>query len=1369
LKSLIYGLVAIVILAVAAVLVGPSFVDWNRYKPEIVERLESATGRKIAIDGPIAFAMLPVPTLSASLVRVADVEPAGERDFMALKALDVRVGLFPILSGEIRVESVALVSPMVTLERFADGRGNWQAEAGATETGGLQGLIAGALEVSIDRVSIEDGALVYYDRASDAEERVEAIDLVLSADSLNGPYQAAGSLSVRGQPLDVDLTVGEVAAGERIAFRARLDSDGAKLNFQGGVRLADSGPVTDGKLSLNGDDSGPIFDWLGAALGRPVAMRLPPDQQIGVEGRLTASAEELTVTELEIRFGDTVAKGEMLATFVVPRRFDLTLDANRLDLNVLVAGLNDAADQETEADQETTDATDATEADDALALFEIPSDLSGGVDVTIDAILYEDQIVRQTIVNLDIAGGAINVQRLSAQLPSASDVNLFGKLTFGEAGPRFAGQIEAASDNLRALLNWVKIDISNVPADRLRKFNLSAAIDGDGTTGQVTNIDLGLDTSRLIGGVAYALRARPAFGINLRVDRFNLDVYAKRADAGIVLPGGVPPGGRDTGDDEDDDGQDWAALAALLADFDADFVLQADALTYRGTPIRRLKLDGLLQGGDLTLRDARIADLAGAKAEATGKISGLGEALSVDGTVKFDTEDLSALARVMPQLRDLPSVFAGPLSFDTEVKGDASALTLDGRLRALKTSVTLAGSIADPMGETAFDLNASVNNPNLAELLDALGFMSLERAPALISGPVSVTAALDGNLDAFDIETGASVGVARMAVKGRIEGATGADPRLDLAGDAYHPNFAGLLNMMVFGRDTELGSGAPAEPASVKATVIGDLSGFDVDATLDLGEGSLTAQGRVEGLPASPSYALNSSLDHPDTATVFDLLGLEGVFPDDAGPITVIGRVAGDAEALAVPNLGADFAGTSLVGSVDLALAGARPALTADLVAGPLDLDQFWPTPPESPSAVDEAPAEDRWSREALDLSGLRALDAAIKLSAESLSLADHRFDGAELALALDNGTLEIKSLTGRLFDGDASISGQLIAAAVPRARLSVEIDGADVSQALGRWAGIDAVTGLIGFEGRFSTQGGNQRQLILGLQGRGAFRDASGGLVRGLGLADLSDRLDSFESVDAFRESATASFDTGQTRYSDLSGNFAISGGEISTTDTRLIADGGTVDLVGNVDLANWQIDASASVDLRDHPAAPSIGVRFSGPPDQSVKDLEIAELEQYLIKRGLGVVASQPAPAPAPAPETDNGTPPEGAPIDEVAADRPRIPEAPVPAPEPAPEPVSDATPTADPDPTPAAEPEPDSTPEPLPEPAPELQPDDTVPPETEPTPEPTPEPAADPLPEPEPQPDPEPEPAPEPEEEPADEGPDFFDSLLDDLIGN
>jgi hypothetical protein len=421
----------------------------------------------------------------------------------------------------------------------------------------------------------------------------------------------------------------------------------------------------------------------------------------------------------------------------------------------------------------------------------------------------------------------------------------------------------------------------------------------------------------------------------------------------------------------------------------------------------------------------------------------------------------------------------------------------------------------------------------------------------------------------------------------------------------------------------------------------------------------------------------------------------------------------------------------------------------------------------------------------------LRAIDATIKLSAESLTIADYLFDGAELALALENGALEIKSLTGRLFDGDASVSGQLIAASVPRARISVEIDGVDIGQGLDRLAGIDGVTGLINFDGRFSSQGGTARQMILALQGRGAFRDASGGLVRGLGLPDLSDRLDSFESVDAFRDATAASFETGQTRYSDLSGNFAIAAGEISTTDARLVADGGTIDLVGTVDLANWLLDLNASVDWADHPEAPGIGVRFGGPIDQPIKDLEIAELEQYLVKRGLGVISQQPEPEPAPAPETTEDAPPDETSIDEVAEDSPRIPDAPAPAPDRAAEPEAEPSPASEPE--SVAEPAPDTAADPLPDAAPDLAADPVPSPEIEPEPEavptpdpaPEPEPAPEPSPEPEPTPEPEPvpdaspelEPAPDPEpepildpaEEPAQDEPDIFDSLIDELIGN
>src|SRR3546814_10585132 len=65
---------------------------------------------------------------------------------------------------------------------------------------------------------------------------------------------------------------------------------------------------------------------------------------------------------------------------------------------------------------------------------------------------------------------------------------------------------------LRALLAWLGADVSDVPADRLRKMVGSARIDAAPDKVTITDIDVSLDVSRLRGGIAIAPRARPELG-----------------------------------------------------------------------------------------------------------------------------------------------------------------------------------------------------------------------------------------------------------------------------------------------------------------------------------------------------------------------------------------------------------------------------------------------------------------------------------------------------------------------------------------------------------------------------------------------------------------------------------------------------------------------------------------------------------------------------------------------------------------------------------------------------------------------------------------------------------------------------------------
>ena len=125
-KKFLFGLIGLVVIAVAALLVGPGLWDWTAYKPEILERIKAETGREVAIDGGLSLAVLPSPRFAVNGVRIANIEGATAAQFARFKSLSIRVRLMPLLSGRIEVESVELIDPVIELEKLADGRVNWE-------------------------------------------------------------------------------------------------------------------------------------------------------------------------------------------------------------------------------------------------------------------------------------------------------------------------------------------------------------------------------------------------------------------------------------------------------------------------------------------------------------------------------------------------------------------------------------------------------------------------------------------------------------------------------------------------------------------------------------------------------------------------------------------------------------------------------------------------------------------------------------------------------------------------------------------------------------------------------------------------------------------------------------------------------------------------------------------------------------------------------------------------------------------------------------------------------------------------------------------------------------------------------------------
>ena len=119
-RKLLIGLAITVVALIAAVLVVPSFVDWNGYKPEIQNAAKKATGRDLRLEGDIGLSILPSPSLSVEKVAFANIEGGSEPQMVRLDSLRVHVALLPLLSGKVHVTSVTLIKPTIVLEKMAD-------------------------------------------------------------------------------------------------------------------------------------------------------------------------------------------------------------------------------------------------------------------------------------------------------------------------------------------------------------------------------------------------------------------------------------------------------------------------------------------------------------------------------------------------------------------------------------------------------------------------------------------------------------------------------------------------------------------------------------------------------------------------------------------------------------------------------------------------------------------------------------------------------------------------------------------------------------------------------------------------------------------------------------------------------------------------------------------------------------------------------------------------------------------------------------------------------------------------------------------------------------------------------------------------
>ncbi len=372
-------------------------LDPQTLKAAAIGRVKAATSRTLTIEGDLQIDYWPKLAVRMEQLTLGNAPGFDERPMLVVRSLEVAVALFPLLSGELELDTLRLDGLIVNLERKADGSNNWD-DLGAQrkqpdetpDLGKLAALALGGVDITGTEVHWIDGAASREIHLTNAGlqsaplafgEPVEFSvrgDLAATQPALSGPVKLSGTalydpakLRYTVDPLSFQAELkGQRLPGGRARIkgnsRVKLDPrkqrlqiealslEGLGHNLSGDLTLEQSSgnwPATEGTLALRGQD----FASLLRALELPIAERVASLGNRGIsldtDFKLDLTGGTLAVPTLKGQaLGVQIsAQGEAEEIQGDAARFEGAVDLRGNDLPGLVLVLNQALNPDTPA------------------------------------------------------------------------------------------------------------------------------------------------------------------------------------------------------------------------------------------------------------------------------------------------------------------------------------------------------------------------------------------------------------------------------------------------------------------------------------------------------------------------------------------------------------------------------------------------------------------------------------------------------------------------------------------------------------------------------------------------------------------------------------------------------------------------------------------------------------------------------------------------------------------------------------------------------------------------------------------------------------------------------------------------------------
>jgi large subunit ribosomal protein L24 len=820
-QTTLLGLAIAIILALVTALVGPLFIDWNKYRGEFEARATQLTGLQVRLAGPIEARLLPTPTLTLQRI---DVFRPGEAGAVRANKLGIEFSLGALMRGEMRATDVRVEGAEFTFGLDATGHLDWPAPAGGFDPDAI----------SIERLDIVNSRAIFADSASGAGLVLDNLEFRGELRSLAGPVKGEGSFWTNSQHYPYRVSASR--AGDDGAVRVRLSLDPIDRPMSA---------EADGSLWV--ERGIPRFEG-SLQVARSVSRAPRGGQALIIEpwrftSRIKGDSTAAVLEQVEFQYGpDDRAiklKGDAKLTLGSQPQLEGVLSSTQVDLDRLLALPEPTRRRPLLAVKALTEYFGGA--------GQLPIPVKFGISV--ENVTLAGATLQRVTGDVKTDGETWDVESLDFRAPGLTQVRLSGRINNGPQGIAFAGPVKVDAKDPRAFVAWLT-DRTDAPTSG-GPFRAEGEVKVAGDRIGIDRLKADIDRMALEGRLAYSWASSD---------------HPARIEAVLSAP-------------EVDVDRAWALGQGVFGDTafewprEGSLSVKVGRAFFGGVEAQRADINMQFDGRGLEIERLAVGDLGGAALTVKGRIDTRTAAPHGSITLDLDARALDGIIamaeKVAPQAADtlrrkaarfVPAKLHASLTVNTDAGGGSgnaiASFKVDGSAGTFRIDLQGDAGGAGAAFNVANISKLDATRMNLVGRIDAgdgsalVEFLGLDRLIAVDKRAgrlsLSTTGALGGDIM---MDGQLTAGGLDLSAKGslRLPGSQGPTASLDIkvtSANLRTPRsvasgrLAEILPTALTARLTF------AEDALAFSDLSGKISGGDVSGRLKIG---LTHPMKIDG------------------------------------------------------------------------------------------------------------------------------------------------------------------------------------------------------------------------------------------------------------------------------------------------------------------------------------------------------------------------------------------------------------------------------------------------------------------------------------------------------------------------------------------